>query len=102
MLPLRRKSESIMIRHLHLRQTLLIHDLFFLNHTVLEQQEGGDGVDLIGTERPFFAQRHPAMDVIPYGCCEGRVNGHVIQVVHAGSKTWHRRGRVGLWSSSFD
>jgi len=57
-----------MIRHLHLWQTLLIQDLVFLNNAVLEQQEGGDGVHFVGAERPFFAQGHAAMDVIPYGC----------------------------------
>src|SRR5690349_14168100 len=64
-LPLRRKSKSIMIRHLHLRQALLIHNLVFLNDSVLVQQEGGDGIDLIGGERPLFPDRHAAIDVIP-------------------------------------
>ena len=74
LLPLRRKSKSITIRHFDLRQTLGVHHLVFLDDVVLVQQEGGDCVHLIGGERSLFPQRHAAIDVIPYRRREGRVN----------------------------
>src|SRR4051812_46007365 len=40
-LPLRRKSKSITIRHLDLRQTLGVHYLVFLDYVALVQEEGG-------------------------------------------------------------
>ena len=65
-LPRRREGKSVAIRHFDLRQTLGVHDLVFLDDVVLVQQEGGEGVHLIGAQRPFFPQRHAAIDVIPY------------------------------------
>ena len=77
-LPLRRQTKSIAIRHLDLWQTLRVHHLVFLDDAVLEQQEGSERVNFIGRERPLLPQRHAAIDVIPYRRREGRVNRHGI------------------------
>ena len=85
-LPIRRKSESGLIRHLDLRQILGVHDLVFLDHVVLEQQEGGEGVHFIGLERPLFSEGHAAIDVIPYRRGEGRVNPMVFESFTQGAR----------------
>src|ERR1019366_3590893 len=95
--PFWRKSKSITIRHLDLRQALGVHDFVFLDDVALVQQEGGQRVHLVGSERPLFSQRHAAIDVIPYRRREGRVNPHGVGIVHTRRETRrHRHGRGRL------
>ena len=47
MFPGRRKAKSIVIRHLDLRKTLLIHHLVFSDDIILVQEKRGKGVHFI-------------------------------------------------------
>src|SRR5215471_193345 len=71
MLPRRRKTKAIAIRHLDLRKTLLVHDLVFPDDVVLVQEKRGEGINFIGFERPLFPQRHASINVIPDRRSEG-------------------------------
>src|SRR3972149_2293728 len=66
MLPLRRDREAITIWHFHLRQTLAVHYLVLRDDTVYVEQKGRQRVDLIGGEGSLSAERHGAIDVVPY------------------------------------
>ena len=87
---LRRERESLAIGHGDLRQTLGVHDIVLLNHAVLEEEERGQRVDLIGLERALFPERHAAVDVVPHHRRERRVKRHDVVVVHARRETRHR------------
>jgi hypothetical protein len=75
-LPLRRKSKSIAIWHFDVWQIPGVHELVFPDDSTLVQQEGSEGVHFVRSKRPLFSQRHAAIDVVPYGRREGRVNSH--------------------------
>src|SRR5580700_9222432 len=78
------RNEAIPVRHLDLRQTLVVQDLVLLDDAVAIEQKRDQGVDLVMGERSRLAGGHRAVDIIPRDGRD-RVVAHTVLVLIAES-----------------
>src|SRR4029079_4155306 len=60
--------------HFDFRESILVHDLVFLDHVGFPEKERSDGVYLVGGQRTFLVEGHAAVDEVPQHRGIGRVS----------------------------